>query len=156
MQAGIHWECTGDHQLYSQRYFYFNVFAILDTLSCLVKGILLGVVWEYMHTYRKNPGIMHAKCISRANYNFSADANQKKKVRAIERRRKKKKGICGLQGRCTWHVLLLILIIEIPQMDVKHFQGVLLKNFCDGKRKNSTPAHHFFLFVLLFSLFSYF
>lgn len=97
---------------------------------------------------------MHTKCISQANYNFSADANQKNKLKPL--RGGEKKCICGLQGRCTWHVLLLILIIEIPQMDVKHFQGVLLKNFCDGKRKNSTPADHFFLFVLLFSLFSYF
>lgn len=38
-------------------------------------------------------------------------------------------------------------------MDVKHFQGVLLKNFCDGKRKNSTQQ---IISSCLFYYFHYF
>lgn len=98
----------------------------------------------------EKPGVTHSKSMSQLNSNFSGGANQLKPSRGG-----RKKSICGLQGWCPRRVLLLILIIEAPQRDVKHFLGVWLKNVCDGKRKSSTPADRSFLFVLLIPLFSY-
>lgn len=37
---------------------------------------------------------MHTKCISQANYNFSADANQKNKLKPLRRGEKKAFVVC--------------------------------------------------------------
>lgn len=145
MRARIHAGRAGDQEPNLQRYFCFNVYALVDGLSCLVKGILLGAMWDHMHTYRKTQALYTPNAYHRLNIFLQMPIRK-----TSYSHRGGKKHICGLQERCTWHVPLFILIIEIPQVDVKHFQGVLLKNF-QWWKKGRTPPQQIILSCLFYN-----